>query len=137
MSTKDAKPLTSCVISGSLSLIQHLPVFESLPPVWTSLLLCCILQSVPEGRPLESCKRQAQHTCTIWFIHTCVCKLKCLTICFIYHRSASRYWSLQSKTYVISPANSPTFPKPEECCTVNQDFTSFMGYFCRIFAIQV
>ena len=32
-----------------------------------------------------------------------------------------------SKVYIISPTNSLTFPKTEECSAVKHYFTSFMG----------
>ena len=32
-----------------------------------------------------------------------------------------------AKAYFITPTNSLTFPKPEECSAVKQNFTSFMG----------
>ena len=46
---------------------------------------------------------------------------------FLYLRQT--WYSLlnPAKAYLISPTNSLTFPKTEECGAVNQNFVSFTG----------
>ena len=133
MSRKDAQHLTSCVISGSLSLIQHLPVFESLPPVWASLLLCCILQSVPEGRLLESCKRQAQHTCTMYrcnMVHTYMC-LQIKMLNNLFHLSPLRFKILESSIKNVFNLSSQLakFSKTRGMLHGKSGFHRFYGLF--------